>query len=202
MSTDINTNPRLAGYLPPTSDGRCIQACRPLAVLAIHAGWGYLLILIGLAAMLLRLPCLARWRWLHGRLGLTWALGTYFMAVTAISLADPRTTTMPDTVYIFIHTMYITLVLGQICIKVWQWLQRRAEQDKVGPESSVAELEGGARACAQCRARWLVWLHGLLMVYAWVMLLGAGIAFTTSMFERSDELINPDVGQCVQRRMW
>ena len=124
-----------------------------------HATLGYTIVCIGLTAIITRIviACskteVARDRWtrVHRVSGRAWLMGTYLMPVTAIWV-KPWDVEW-DFVAFFIFSMYITLIAGFTCIK-------------------IREVVKG-----NCARLILKVLHGILMFYSWVMLVGAGISF-------------------------
>ena len=92
-----------------------------------------------------------KWRRIHRVCGRTWLMGTYLMSVTAIWV-KPWDVEW-DFVVFLIFSMYISLIAGFTCIKIREVL----------PNERI-------RTLLKC-------LHGILMVYSWCMLVGAGISF-------------------------
>ena len=78
-------------------------------------------------------------------------MSTYLMPITAIWVKPWNVEW--DFVAFFIFSMYLTLIAGYTCIKI-----REVIKDE------------RARLILKC-------LHGILMVYSWIMLVGAGISF-------------------------
>jgi uncharacterized membrane protein len=124
-----------------------------------HATLGYTIVCIGLAAIISRVVVMCtktelkrdKWRRIHRVCGRAWLMGVYLIPVTAIWV-KPWDVDW-DFVAFFIFSMYITLILGFSLIKIREVV------------TSVR-----LRLVLKC-------LHGILMVYAWVMLVGAGISF-------------------------
>lgn len=54
--------------------------------ITFHAIFGYILLVVGLSAIILRLPLRAvrRLRWVHPYIGYIWVFGTVWMGITAI----------------------------------------------------------------------------------------------------------------------
>ncbi len=124
-----------------------------------HATLGYTIVCIGLAAIISRVVVMCtktelkrdKWRRIHRVCGRAWLMGVYLIPVTAIWV-KPWDVDW-DFVAFFIFSMYITLILGFSLIKIREVI-----------------ISVRLRLVLKC-------LHGILMVYAWVMLVGAGISF-------------------------
>ena len=124
-----------------------------------HASLGYIIVCIGITAIISRIVIACakteaardKWGRIHRVSGRSWLMGTYLMPVTAIWV-KPWDVEW-DFVAFFIFSMYITLIAGFACIK-------------------IREVIKGARTRLILKV-----LHGILMFYSWVMLVGAGISF-------------------------
>jgi uncharacterized membrane protein len=124
-----------------------------------HASLGYLIVCIGLSAIISRIVVMYskselnrdKWRRIHRVCGRTWLMSTYLMPITAIWV-KPWDVEW-DFVAFFIFSMYISLISGFVCIKIREVITNG-------------------------RTRILLKLfHALFMIYSWVMLVGAGISF-------------------------
>lgn len=143
-----------------------------------------------------------------------------FMPVTA-NWIWPRYGTPREIIYL-ISSMYISIVLGIVCIRVYKALKEKEEEpvevaqvdeepvDPVDEENKTALDPPGVAPLGQrktSRRRLLLGLkyaHSLFMVYSWVMLLGAGQAFVqnsrTNGFPYSPgPLTDSLVGRCYAR---
>lgn len=165
---------------------------------------------------------LRRWdEWgkrLHGALGMLYLFFCLFMPVTS-NWIWPRMGT-PYMVLFFIASMYLALALGIAAIRLYRWvnqefiakalLQRQERQRQCPPETSRQEGEeeegqdwtaGGATP----RHVWLKYLHGVLMIYSYVMLVGAGQAFTSNgrvqgfPYSQNDSSTDSLLGRCFGR---
>jgi uncharacterized membrane protein len=124
-----------------------------------HATLGYLIVCIGLSAIISRIVVMCsktdlnreKWRRIHRVCGRTWLMSTYLMPITAIWI-KPWDVEW-DFVAFFIFSMYISLITGFVSIKIREVIKN------------------------SCIKILLKWFHGLLMIYSWVMLVGAGISF-------------------------
>lgn len=124
-----------------------------------HASLGYTIVCIGLTAIISRIVIACakteagreKWGLIHRISGRAWMMSTYLMPVTAIWV-KPWDVEW-DFVAFFIFSMYITLIAGFVCIK-------------------VREVIKGIRTRLILKD-----FHGILMIYSWVMLVGAGISF-------------------------
>ena len=153
---------------------------------------------------------------LHGIFGALFLVCCLFMPVTA-NWIWPRYGTPKEIIYL-IASMYIAIVLGMGCIRLYKFLLSHFEDDSKGVQqkkkstaaSNVEQLdielfddnvaakqqrandenldEASApsnlqsKICSYPRLLPLLfkYAHGVLMVYSWVMLLGAGQAFLTN----------------------
>ena len=124
-----------------------------------HATLGYAIVCIGLVAIISRIVIACtkvdskrdHWRRVHRVSGRAWLMSTYLMPVTAIWVKPWNVEW--DFVAFFIFSMYLTLIAGYTCMK-------------------IREIVKGERARLILKC-----LHGILMVYSWIMLVGAGISF-------------------------
>jgi hypothetical protein len=140
-----------------------------------HATLGYTIVCIGLSAIISRIIVMCsktevkrdKWRRIHRVCGRTWLMGTYLMPVTAIWV-KPWDVEW-DFVAFFIFSMYISLIGGFVSIK-------------------IREVITNDRTRSLLKA-----LHGILMVYSWVMLVGAGISFP---FRAANRAYSTNSTQC------
>jgi len=124
-----------------------------------HATLGYIIVCVGLAAIISRICVMCsktdlkrqKWSQIHRVYGRAWLMSVYLMPVTAIWI-KPWDVEW-DFVAFFIFSMYITLIIGFSLIKIRE----------VVKNERIRSL--------------LKYFHGSLMVYSWVMLVGAGISF-------------------------
>ncbi len=132
-----------------------------------HTVLGYVLLGIGLTAILLRLPLkiVKRQRWLHPYLGYAWVLGTIWMPVTAIWCVYSFVGW--DFVAFFIFSMYFAIQLA--------WLSIKSYQHKVSKASGRLDTPSTAKPSWKIES-WK-WFHAIAMIYSFIMLLGAGISF-------------------------
>jgi hypothetical protein len=132
-----------------------------------HTVLGYVLLGIGLTAILLRLPfkVVKRQRWLHSYLGYAWVFGTIWMPVTAIWCAYSFVGW--DMVAFFIFSMYFAIQLA--------WLSIKSYQHKV--PNDTGRLDTATMAKPSWKIKLRKWFHGFAMIYSFAMLLGAGISF-------------------------
>jgi hypothetical protein len=182
----------------------------------VHIGIGWTGVAFGALAMALRVPdffgLMGRLpnkisqeviRTLHCISGGLFLVCCLFMPVTA-NWIWPRFGTPMEIIYLIV-SMYIAIVVGIVCIRVYKFLlsphpvQHKTPQElQTNEESIVGEplndvVQGGIvedppSQPSRCpslkktsgRQVWLLVLkysHALIMVYSWVMLLGAGQAF-------------------------
>ena len=124
-----------------------------------HASLGYTIVCVGLAAIISRIIVMCskddlkrdKWRRVHRVCGRAWMMSVYLMPVTAIWV-KPWDVEW-DFVAFFIFSMYITLIIGFSLIK-------------------LREVVKGSRS-----RQILKYTHAALMIYSWIMLVGAGISF-------------------------
>jgi hypothetical protein len=173
----------------------------------VHVGIGWTGVAFGALAMALRLPdffCLMgripnkisqAMRILHCIFGGLFLLCCLFMPITA-NWIWPRYGTPMEIIYLIV-SMYIAIIVGIVCIRVYKFLspvQKTQEQTTEEPIDEAQEdqtvedpPDQQSRCCPtslgtiRCNRRvsllLLKYAHGLIMVYSWVMLLGAGQAF-------------------------
>lgn len=178
----------------------------------VHVGIGWTGVAFGALAMALRLPdffCLMERipnkisrtiRILHYICGGFFLVCCLFMPITA-NWIWPRYGTPMEIIYLIV-SMYIAIVMGIVCIRVYKVLspthktQEQTTTEEPTTEEPFNEAQDDtvesppdnqqSRFCPslgkiRCSRRVLLLLlkysHGLIMVYSWVMLLGAGQAF-------------------------
>jgi hypothetical protein len=131
-----------------------------------HTALGYSIVISALIALLLRIPYdpFKKFSIHHPKFGMIFQQGCYLMPLFALFIRGPANWSSGDgrMVIFFIFSMYCTLVVGNVSIRMYQ-----QAQDK----SSV---------------NYLKWIHGAMMFYAWVMLVGAGIAFSTNLNRQNE----------------
>lgn len=113
-----------------------------------------------------------------------------FMPITA-NWIWPRYGT-PYEIIILIASMYISIVLGITCIKIYKHVNSHDshsltpnEQNEGRKVDGTFEIEVVPKTASRCRTESpsrkklviLKYIHSILMIYSWVMLLGAGQAF-------------------------
>jgi len=164
-------------------------------------------------------------RILHGIFGALFLVCCLFMPVTA-NWIWPRYGT-PTTIIYLIASMYIAIVLGLVCIRLYKFLSHDDETaqeksaDELVPDDEVLDGEEiplasppqTSRHCPRsisCQRRWLLlflkYAHGLIMVYSWIMLLGAGQAFLENSRTKAfpyppGPLTDSLVGRCYARNL-
>jgi uncharacterized membrane protein len=136
----------------------CIQ---PLVY--VHFLTGYLSVLVGILAFIARLPIKQLRPW-HRTIGRVWIMMMYVMPVTAIYIRGGGT---PVAIMWFILTCYGSIIIAYAMIRKFQYQCERDPKNKLN----------------------LIWmiLHAVFMGWANVMLIGAGIAFSTSLVNRLAE---------------
>lgn len=131
-----------------------------------HASLGYVILAVGLVAIVSRIVvmCLKdeskrdKWRRVHRVSGRAWLMTVYLMPITAIYVKP--WTMQWDIVAFYIFSMYFTIMIGYSLIK-------------------IREVVKGSRM-----KQVLKYAHGVLMIYSWAMLLGAGISFPSRAADR------------------
>jgi hypothetical protein len=98
--------------------------------------------------------------------------------------------------------MYGCLILGWLSIKARTWLQQYTTYKSLKaaplPTTALAAGPSPAKPGAQQQGGfdWLMWAHGVFMFVAYVMLLGAGVAFTTNFKSRWRDVSDASYGAC------
>jgi uncharacterized membrane protein len=170
----------------------------------VHVGIGWTGVAFGALAMALRLPdffCLMGHipnkisraiRILHYICGGLYLLCCLFMPITA-NWIWPRYGTPMEIIYLIV-SLYIAIVVGILCIRVYKFLspvhktqEQTTEEPSDETEDQTVEDPPDLQSRCQtlgkirCNRRVLLLLlkysHGLIMMYSWVILLGAGQAF-------------------------
>jgi hypothetical protein len=138
-----------------------------------------------------------------------------FMPITA-NWIWPRYGTPREIIYL-IASMYIAIVIGLLCIRLYKFLSEAKADTEVEGEAIVNEDQTGIEhrnrhlqftIIPQTRREFLLvflkYAHALLMIYSWVMLLGAGQAFLAN--SRTNDFPYPPgpladslVGRCYGR---
>jgi hypothetical protein len=199
-----------------------------------HVAIGWSGVAFGLSAMALRIPdflCLLQRipkqlqlviHCAHGILGGLFLMCSLFMPITA-NWIWPRYGTPSEIIYL-IASMYISIVLGMICIRMYIFkvdkyppktdsVGRAATQLNETNASVLAQIENGNDVAAdqtmssdKVMSRWILlkYLHAIFMIYSWVMLFGAGQAFlensrTQGFPYPQGEVADSLVGRCYGR---
>lgn len=206
----------------------------------VHVGIGWTGVAFGALAMALRLPdffCLMERipnkisraiRILHYICGGLFLVCCLFMPITA-NWIWPRYGTPMEIIYLIV-SMYIAIVVGIVCIRVYKFLSpvHKKTQEEQTTEEPIEEppldeeqdetvenppddhqqsrcpSSGRFRCSRRVVLLLLKYSHGLIMVYSWVMLLGAGQAFlsnsrTTGFPYPPGPLTDSLVGRCYGR---
>jgi hypothetical protein len=94
----------------------------------------------------------------------------------------------PDLIVHLICAMYAAIAVGVACLRLFKQLNRdalvalRVRRDAATQELSAVEEQTSADApeAPHLRHVWLKWVHGGLLLFAWIMLEGAGEAFSAN----------------------
>ena len=94
----------------------------------------------------------------------------------------------PDLIVHLISAMYAAIAVGVACIRLFKRLNRdalvalRSRRDAAAQELAAVEEQASSEATEPPRLRhaWLKWAHGGLLLFAWIMLEGAGEAFSAN----------------------
>ncbi|KAL3802090.1 hypothetical protein HJC23_010846 [Cyclotella cryptica] len=172
-----------------------------------HIGIGWTGVAFGAMAMALRVPdffalmnrlptkVVAVIRFLHGIFGGMFLLCCLFMPITA-NWIWPRYGTPTEIIYLIV-SMYVSIVLGILSIRLYRFLsveeevkERADANSELGAEVPIAHTneetplqESTTTPIRPRRCLLLLCLkyaHAIFMVYSWVMLLGAGMAFLSN----------------------
>lgn len=169
-----------------------------------HIGIGWTGVAFGAIAMALRVPdffglmrripgkVAGVIRFFHGLFGALFLVCCLFMPITA-NWIWPRYGTPVEIIYL-IASMYVAIVLGLVSIRLYKFLSlvgkaneeasdgldddnEEAQEQQINDETFLASLTPQTRCPRRGLTHFFKYAHALIMVYSWVMLLGAGQAF-------------------------
>jgi len=197
----------------------------------IHIGIGWTGVAFGGMALFLRAPDFLRFlqrlpafiqafiSFWHTIFGGLYVLCCLFMPITA-NWIWPRYGT-PYEIIILIVAMYLSLGVGFVCIRIYKYLNAKGNGEVRNNEIKAVEchqeiVEIGEESVAhnymepdvaQPKYIYIKYLHSILMVFSWVMLLGAGQAFLQNArvngfpYKQDDQIVDSLVGRCYGRNL-
>lgn len=156
-------------------------------ILYFHFLFGEALILLGIVAMIARIPvgCIERtlkpW---HATMGLAWVYGMIIQIATSLYCRNDGFRTF---IFGFLTICVVNMIVGHMAIRAFQRdMARQKGSAPLKDDGGARELEEispageiATEAVPVAPPRyWLKWVHGITMPISFSMLLGAGIMFT------------------------